>query len=229
MHMFELFENIVNAKGPDQIHTLVPKIFDELPVNFYWKDKTGVVLGCNNYQAKTLGCNVASEVIGHNNLDFFDKPSAKTLKENDRQIMLLGEHRVFLENAHTCLNNTHWVTISCKTPLRSFTKKILGIMGITLIIDVTTQDKSLLEFFKRYNVEQPNCITTNNQQLTSRQLNCLYYLAKGMTSKQIASVMQLSQRTIEHHLENIKAKLNCNSKSALIAHALKIPIIKERL
>jgi DNA-binding CsgD family transcriptional regulator len=52
--------------------------------------------------------------------------------------------------------------------------------------------------------------------LTQREKQCLTYLAKGYNSKQIAKKLSISPRTIEFHLDNIKLKSGCATKSQLI-------------
>jgi DNA-binding NarL/FixJ family response regulator len=68
-----------------------------------------------------------------------------------------------------------------------------------------------------------------DKKLTDRQVECLYYLVKGMTIRQIASQLTLSHRTVEHYLETIKRKLQCNKRCELIEIALKMQEIKDRL
>jgi len=52
--------------------------------------------------------------------------------------------------------------------------------------------------------------------LTSREQDCLSYLVRGKTMKQMAHLMRISPRTVESHLINIKEKLHCKTKSDLI-------------
>lgn len=65
--------------------------------------------------------------------------------------------------------------------------------------------------------------------LTNRQIECLLYLVKGMTIKEISKEMNLAPKTIEHYLDAVKIKLNCHSRSSLIAKALTMSIIKDSL
>ncbi len=58
--------------------------------------------------------------------------------------------------------------------------------------------------------------TENSLPLSKRELDCLELLAKGYSSKKIAQNLNISFRTVEKHLENIKIKLNCNTKDQLI-------------
>ncbi|MCF6766669.1 helix-turn-helix transcriptional regulator [Thiotrichales bacterium 19S3-7] len=59
----------------------------------------------------------------------------------------------------------------------------------------------------------------NNVSLTSRELDCLYELAKGLMIKEIAKNLSISPRTVETHLNHIKNKLTLTSKSDLICFA----------
>jgi len=52
--------------------------------------------------------------------------------------------------------------------------------------------------------------------LTQREVECLYWLAKGNSSKEIARSLQISERTVEEHLLHIKAKIGCNKNSQLV-------------
>lgn len=52
--------------------------------------------------------------------------------------------------------------------------------------------------------------------LSLRELQCLHFLAKGFTSKDIANILDISYRTVEHYLSNIRLKADCMDKSELI-------------
>ena len=52
--------------------------------------------------------------------------------------------------------------------------------------------------------------------LTQREAECVYWVMKGLTNKQTADKMELSSRTIDYYLRNVRTKLNCYSKAHLI-------------
>ena len=53
--------------------------------------------------------------------------------------------------------------------------------------------------------------------LTPREYDCLKVLQEGKTIKEIARDMQLSPRTVEFYLKNLKVKFGCKSKTELLA------------
>ena len=57
--------------------------------------------------------------------------------------------------------------------------------------------------------------------LTKREVDCLSKLVMGYTAKETARSLNLSPRTIETYLLNIKAKLGCCRRSEIIAIVLK--------
>lgn len=52
--------------------------------------------------------------------------------------------------------------------------------------------------------------------LSPRQQECLFYLIRGQTAKQIAKQLGCSHRTVEAHIDHIKNKFKCTTKGDLI-------------
>lgn len=52
--------------------------------------------------------------------------------------------------------------------------------------------------------------------LSMREYECLKCLSRGMTIKEAARVLNISPRTVESHVESIKLKSRCNSRSQLL-------------
>lgn len=62
--------------------------------------------------------------------------------------------------------------------------------------------------------------THHNIQLTNRESETLFLLMRGKTVKEVASYLQLSFRTVEQYVEQLRNKFNCKSKSELICSAI---------
>jgi len=52
-------------------------------------------------------------------------------------------------------------------------------------------------------------------QLTAKEIDCLYYYISGLSAKETAPMLDMSYRTVEKHLENIKIKYKLRYKSEL--------------
>lgn len=57
----------------------------------------------------------------------------------------------------------------------------------------------------------------NPVDLTPKEIECLTLLLAGKSAKQTASIMNISTRTVEFHLDNIKNKANCRTKIELLS------------
>ncbi|QDQ40192.1 helix-turn-helix transcriptional regulator [Legionella geestiana] len=57
---------------------------------------------------------------------------------------------------------------------------------------------------------------TDELSLSNKEIECCYYLSKGLSIKGIANKMCLSPRTIETHVNHIKLKSNCCTTDLLI-------------
>jgi DNA-binding CsgD family transcriptional regulator len=53
--------------------------------------------------------------------------------------------------------------------------------------------------------------------LTNKEIECAYWLKKGLTAKEIAREMEISYRTVDKYVHLLKNKLHCRNKSHLIS------------
>jgi DNA-binding CsgD family transcriptional regulator len=58
-------------------------------------------------------------------------------------------------------------------------------------------------------------VSTGSSTLTQREIEVATYVASGLSSKRVAEVMVIAQRTVETHLERIYAKLDVHSRAQL--------------
>jgi DNA-binding CsgD family transcriptional regulator len=178
----------------------------------YIKDLNGKYLHCNDVMAKYIGCEKASDIIGGYDPDFLPITVANMLKVNDTEVITSATCITFNE-AFESLAKEKLIANSIKLPYRNSKQKIMGIMGFSII--------STLKSLKERAGQEYN--------LSTRQLECLYHLVKGKSMKQIANILSLSLRTVEHYLEAARVKMHCANRSQLIEKALRIPYIKSLL
>ncbi|MGA8232576.1 MAG: LuxR C-terminal-related transcriptional regulator [Candidatus Acidiferrales bacterium] len=62
--------------------------------------------------------------------------------------------------------------------------------------------------------------------LTSRQREIVQLLAEGKTSKEVATILGLSTKTVETHRAQIMRRLDCHSVSELVRYAIRNNIVQ---
>jgi len=77
----------------------------------------------------------------------------------------------------------------------------------------------LVERYSYYN-SIPKEASNIKAQLSNREIEILKMISRGHTSKRIASILNVTIKTIEYHRKNIRQKLDINSNSELISHFL---------
>ncbi len=66
--------------------------------------------------------------------------------------------------------------------------------------------------------------TTEDIKLSPRELECLFHLNNKKSINQIASLLNLSPRTVESYLHNVKLKFNCQNITQLVQKIASIEI-----
>ncbi|KTC82321.1 LuxR family transcriptional regulator [Legionella cherrii] len=204
-------------------------ILDTTLANVYVKDKKGRYLDCNH----TMLCvnkMQTEDIKGKMDVDLLWKEQAPILMKNDATIIQENQVKTFIE-AVQFDNGPLRHYISRKAPLYTRQGKVIGIVGISFLIDSDTSLFTAIQEPSIIGHDNPSHSSTqhSNNQLTTKQIKCLYYLVQGMTIKQIGQQLNLSPRTVEDHLNAAKNKLNCYSRSQLITKALQLPMIRNQL
>ena len=64
------------------------------------------------------------------------------------------------------------------------------------------------------------------ESLTKRELEVLIQVANGMFNKEIATTLNISERTVKNHMSNIFKKLDVSDRTQAAVFAIKNDIIK---
>ncbi|CAG8809255.1 26710_t:CDS:1, partial [Dentiscutata erythropus] len=116
------------------IYDYLMDIIAKAPGHFYWKNREGVFLGCNDAQAVSAGFRSGKNLIGKTDFDLPWKKQATQIRAIDIQVMESGKEYI-TEELSTLADGAQAVFLSRKTPLYNRkTQSIDGIIGISLDI-----------------------------------------------------------------------------------------------
>ncbi|KTC72545.1 LuxR family transcriptional regulator [Legionella birminghamensis] len=167
-------------------------------------------------------------------LHYFDLP-------DHSQLLQLKEIEVLpsIEIYNAVLNNDELVKksecpnvfyeqgfISIKSPLYNGTN-IVGLLGISLKMEqyslgdfnsIISIINTIFQQSLSNEISEINCINKKplSINLTPREIDCLRLYMKGYTIKNIAKYLNLSSRSIEFYMVNIKNKFGVNKRSELL-------------
>ena len=116
---------------------ILNQIIQFIPASVYWQDVAGIIIGCNLYQARALGCAAETDVIGKNPFDFFPKNTALALMKDIESIVKSKNSIVIEETGYSPAGEMH--ALSTKVPIFDKNNEVIGIIGIS--IDTTDQKK----------------------------------------------------------------------------------------
>jgi len=85
--------------------------------------------------------------------------------------------------------------------------------------------EELFNFFTRKLNPKEDKKEENKIQFTSREKEILQLLSEGLSNKEIAEVLYVSERTVVGHKSNMLAKTGCKSAISLLAYALRHRLI----
>lgn len=102
---------------------------------------------------------------------------------------------------------------------RDYEVNISNLIGPKFYEDSPNEDVKRKEFLREIGIE------TSSIHLSKREKDVAKYLTKGYTASQVAKELFISARTVENHLERIKDKLHCHSKSELTRKVLELESI----
>ena len=114
------------------IESSVKEFINYLPGNVYWKDKSGVYLGCNEQQALTLSLDSPEGIVGKTVYDLVPQDMAKIIEQNDIEIMQHGHEVKKIEQGYDTKGQLVNY-ISLKKPIKDDVGKVIGLIGISFI------------------------------------------------------------------------------------------------
>jgi DNA-binding CsgD family transcriptional regulator len=193
-------------------------ILEQLPGYIGWKDVNLNHLGCNRNLANILQLREPAQITGLKDSDLLDHTTDSDLFHQKNDLLVLkGNVLKGFHKSSAPYNGSLYYFI--KKPLYDCANHIYGLIYYCHEFIACKELTNLFEIDKKqfstnghYCIEAPD----NVFNLSSRELECLFYTLRGKTAKQAAEILNLSKRTVESYIENIKNKFGCNTKSDLL-------------
>jgi DNA-binding CsgD family transcriptional regulator len=172
-------------------------------------------------------------------LTHYDLPCAmsKSAPELQRQYLKIIDTKKPLKvlNMHTTAQNNLGIYLTDKVPTLDSNNKVTEITYVCNELSETILEKlkypliTTIEHFqsRKLPISLSYEIIERFEELdlTTRESECFYYLIRSRSAKSIAAALDISQRTVESHIENIKNKLNCYNKESLVDFAYALGLL----
>ncbi len=206
-------------------HNSEIEIIEQLPGYIGWKDTTFRYLGCNSNLTKILKLKHTNKIIGAMDNDLLGcTEKLFQFHKNNDELALNGQTVKYIHKSAPPYDGSFFYFI--KKPIIDRDNNITGLIFHCIeFIKNTFFEKLHQADKKNYSSDMSPShyqIDKNDDpfKLSTRELECLFCILRGMTAKQIGERIQLSKRTIESYIENIKNKFGCRTKSELFDSAI---------
>ena len=175
-------------------HTLSLHAYNLIEGPVFIKDKLGRYLWANSFFiSRSAGRSSLGEISNKMDTDFPWHSYADVLRSNDKAVLSAQQSQSHYE--HIVRHDGTFVNIlTRKCPLMDEYDELIGLIGFSIEVPQTNQIALL----------------------SKREKECVSFLSKGCTDKQIAKQLGISPRTVETHLSIAKRKLSIATRAELI-------------
>ncbi len=193
----------------------------KLPCNVYFDNYDHVAVNMNELSVKTCGYESAKEIIGRSGLEFFTDETAKRGAKNQIEVMQSGKVKI-IQDTLLRHDEMSYSYVSISFPWYSQDDKIIGVFGCSFAQSAMAE--SLTQLYELGLLSKPinnhklhlRELKVIQQNFSIRQIECIELIMQGKSSKEMAKILFLSPRTIEHYIATIKDKVNVKTKSELM-------------
>jgi DNA-binding CsgD family transcriptional regulator len=194
-----------------------------LPFNVFFMNHEGANVNTSEAHAETMGFSSVRDSVGATIFDIAQARDAEKMRNTDLEIMKSARGKIIEEEAVLAGRIGYQQSLTIKMPWYDRSNQIVGIFGCSIILGKQKLAESLSQIVSHdllpsLNTKQKKPLM--GPALSKRQRQCLYYLVRGKTAGETAEILGLSTRTVEFYLQNIKNKMNADSKSELIEKVL---------
>jgi DNA-binding CsgD family transcriptional regulator len=213
------------------LNSSVAHIVCTFPGIVSWKDCDSRFLGCNNGLAELANLNAPEKIIDKSDEDmpWGENGYADIFREEDKEVIAQGTINFCLGKYEFA--SSEKVVLTQKTPIINSDGYITGIINYlttinnltitnitqTLLCSGVTIEPILIDYIKKLFIAKNDSLN-----ISPREEECLYFLIRRLTAKDIGKTLGLSYRTVEFYINSLKKKLKCRKVSSLIIKAIKL-------
>ena len=168
-------------------------VLDTIPLRVFWKDRSGVFLGCNLMFAREAGLADPDEIVGKTDYDLGWSDSAEQYRAEDRIVIESGMAELGVEKPETHKDGraTTWARFN-KVPLLDADGSVVGLLGtIEDFTDRARAERALRDseaFLSSILENIPSMVYVKDAKtLTFVRVNRATEVALGYTSDQLVS------------------------------------------
>ncbi|MBI2786895.1 MAG: hypothetical protein HYX60_11595 [Legionella longbeachae] len=201
-------------------------VLENLNTLFIFKTRESIFTHTNDATARLAGYKTAEELIGKTDYDVKcdAQKYADLFRAQDREAFNLGMLNTIdimkycdaglkiLFTSRKTFQTQNGLTHLCSTAIE-LPPMILGEVYKNNFIFGKTGSFQIINEIKKEEIH-----------LSRRETQCIFFLLRGRSAKETASILNLSYKTVEDHIEKIKCKLNCSKKSELFDKAFHLGI-----
>lgn len=174
----------------------------------------------NDRVIEVLGATSINDCTGKSPASFLDNEFAPKVLQNYQDVIHSRTQKI-VEECGSRIDDLPLQAISFRYPW-FYEKKIVGAFNFSILINQPSIQNFALAMTEVLStgllgptIEVPK-LQADTLYFTTRENDILSYLLKGYTAKNIAAVLNISKRTVEHHIENMKHKSCCDTTVELI-------------
>lgn len=199
----------------------------------FWKDHDGIYQGCNDAFSQLAGLEDPLEVIGLTDKDMpWHNREAKKYSEDDKVVVSNKQSIFNIEESVTGADELIKRSVGQKVPVQSGCE-ILGLLGNFMVMDTLSEfqilnmiNKNDIDFLLDRYIQNSKIYDFSCCSLTNKERACLLFIVIGCSNKEIASELDISTRTVESHVETIKQKMDCLSRTQLTRKAFSLGFLE---
>lgn len=207
----------------DYIKNSVADIFS-LPLSVYFVDANNQIVNGNDISVALTGAQTHRDFIGNTIHGFVSKEFGRQVDRNNAKV-IRNQRLYVIEETGVRKDDVAIQALTFKFPWYS-EDKVIGLFGFSLSTPIT----SVTDFSQMMMQLMPtgllgpdaflpthSSVNTQNELsiLTKRENEVLGQLLRGKTAKEIGRTLNISNKTVEHHIESIRFKTKCKSRSEL--------------